>query len=253
MLQRRSQRGLRLFACGYLHPCHWTECLNPTSRVRYFWGVSSCSESFNLPVRLAGNTTSRQMSFKERFSVGSRFSELLFLDLPRTATEQAWTYGFRRNSSSSDKAPEMCDSFWLNSRKSYLVTLSSLSSEIRVMYSSAIPGLSVFCDWLFLVFSGVSLETAPNLFLFLIVAIILRELLVSCEVLIGFLFFQRIDDVLCYEWEGFNKMQRVKDGKLEYNTRKATTYIKINVLSFSYLYLFLGGKHKCLHANSRYK
>ena len=43
------------------------------------------------------------------------------------------------------------------------------------MYSSAIPGLSVFCDWLFPVFSGVSLETATNFLLFLNVAMILRE------------------------------------------------------------------------------
>ena len=42
------------------------------------------------------------------------------------------------------------------------------------MYFSAIPGLSVFYDWLFLVFSGVSLETAANFILFLNVAIIVK-------------------------------------------------------------------------------
>ena len=43
------------------------------------------------------------------------------------------------------------------------------------MYSSAIPGLTVFGDWLYLVISGVSLETAANLLAFLNVAMILRE------------------------------------------------------------------------------
>ena len=49
------------------------------------------------------------------------------------------------------------------------------------MYSSAIPGLIVSCDWLFLLFSGGSLETAANFLLFLNIAIILKEKLVSCE------------------------------------------------------------------------
>ena len=48
------------------------------------------------------------------------------------------------------------------------------------MYSSAIPGWSVFCDSLFPVLSGVSLETAANFFLFLNVDMILRENLL-CE------------------------------------------------------------------------
>ena len=41
------------------------------------------------------------------------------------------------------------------------------------MYSSAIPGLSVFCDWLFLLFSASSPEIAANFLSFLNVAIIL--------------------------------------------------------------------------------
>ena len=39
------------------------------------------------------------------------------------------------------------------------------------MYSSVIPWMKVFCDWLLLVCSFVSLETAPNLRLFVNVAI----------------------------------------------------------------------------------
>ena len=43
------------------------------------------------------------------------------------------------------------------------------------MYTLAIPGLSVFCDWLFLLFAGVSRETAANFLSILNVALILRE------------------------------------------------------------------------------
>ena len=49
------------------------------------------------------------------------------------------------------------------------------------MYSWAIPRSSVFCDSMFLVFSGVSLEIAASFLLFLKVAMILRKSSVSCE------------------------------------------------------------------------
>ena len=133
-----------------------------------------------LLVREAENTTSGQGSFKERSSESSRIFEL-FLDIPQSATEQARACGFRRNSPSSDKAPQLCDYVRLNSWESFSVTLSSNFPETWVMHSSAIPGLSVFWDWLFLVFSGVSFETAANFLPFLNVAIFLREKLVSCE------------------------------------------------------------------------
>ena len=131
-------------------------------------------------MRQAGNSISGQGSFRERSPVGSRFSELLFLDILGTATKQVRTCGFRRNWLSLDKAPKMHDSVRLNFCESFLVTLPSISSETWVMYSPAISGLSVFCDWLFLVFSGVPLETAANFLLFLSVAINQREKLVSC-------------------------------------------------------------------------
>ena len=76
----------------------------------------------------------------------SRFTVLLFLDAPGTATEQVRTCGLRRSSSSLDEAPKMRDYVQLNSWESFLVTLPSISSETWVMYSPAIPGLSVFCD-----------------------------------------------------------------------------------------------------------
>ena len=42
--------------------------------------------------------------------MGSQFSELLFLGVPGTATEQVRTGGFRRNSSILDEAPKVRDS-----------------------------------------------------------------------------------------------------------------------------------------------
>ena len=142
----------------------------------WLWWVSSSSEPFRLPEWWEEHTTSGQGSFSERSPVGPRFSESLFLlDVPGTATEQVRTCGFRRNSSSSDKAPKIRDSVCLNSFERFLVTLLSISSETWEMYSCAIPGSSVFCDCLFFVFSNVSLQTAANCLLFLKVAMILRE------------------------------------------------------------------------------
>ena len=53
----------------------------------------------------------------------------------------------------------------------FLMTLPSFSSETCVMYSSAIPGTDMLCDWLFLGFSCVSLETTAVFRLYLSVAI----------------------------------------------------------------------------------
>ena len=122
-----------------------------------------------------GREWSGQGSFRERSPVGSRLSESLFLNVLGTATEQVWTCGLRRNSSSLDKEPKMRDSVRLNSFESFLVTLPSISSETWKMYLWAIPRSSVFCHWLFLVLSDVSLETAANFLLFLKVAMIMRK------------------------------------------------------------------------------
>ena len=80
-----------------------------------------------------------------------------------------------KNSSSLDKAPKMRDSVRLNSLESFLMTIPSISSETWEMYSSAIPGSSVFFHWLFLVFFGVSLGTAANFVVLLNVAKSLKE------------------------------------------------------------------------------
>ena len=69
----------------------------------------------------------------------------------------------------------MPDSLRLKSSEKFLETPPSISSEIWALYYSAIPGSSVFCDWLCLVFSGVAPETVANFLLFLDIAMILRE------------------------------------------------------------------------------
>ena len=98
------------------------------------------------------------------------------------------------------------------------VTLPSISSEIWEMYSWAISGSSVFCDWLFLVLSGVSLETAASFLLFLIVAMILKGKILSAEKTeLKFLFFKSSVIITSYsEGKGFNKVQTVS--AIKYST-----------------------------------
>ena len=139
------------------------------------WGCTSASGLFRRPEGWEEYPTSGQGSSEERSPVVSRFSELLFLNFPGTATEQVRNCGFRRNSSSLDRAPKMRDSVLLNSFESFLITLPPISLETREIYSGSLPESSVFCDWLLLVFSGVSLETAASFLLFLKVTMILRE------------------------------------------------------------------------------
>ena len=100
-----------------------------------------------LLIRQAENTSTGQAPFKERSPVNSRFSELLFLDVPGTAAEQVLTCGFRKNSSNLDKTLKMRDSILLNSWDSFLATPPSISSESCVIYSWLILGTDVFRDW----------------------------------------------------------------------------------------------------------
>ena len=93
------------------------------------WGHSCTSELLRWPEWWELYTTSGQGSFRKRSPVGSRFSESLFLDVPGTATEQVRTCGFKKNLSNLDRAPNIPDSVRLNSFESFLVTLSSISSE----------------------------------------------------------------------------------------------------------------------------
>ena len=103
------------------------------------------------------------------------FSTFVFQNVPGTAPECVIICGFKRNSSSLDRAPKMRDSVLLNSWHSFLVTLPSISSETCVIYSSLFLGTDVFLHWPFLgCFTCVSLATATNFRLFLNVAIFLK-------------------------------------------------------------------------------
>ena len=126
----------------------------------------------------------------------------------------------------------MRDSVRLNSFKSFLVTLSSTSSETWEMYSWAISGSSVFCYWLFLVLSGVCLETAADFLLFLKVAMILREISVSCEDWIIFQFVTKVSISSIMRGKGFNKDKQLMISQNDYNTKKLKLYIIKIVLSF---------------------
>ena len=114
-------------------------------------------------------------SFWESSSFVPWFSTFVFRNVPGTVPEWVLLCWFKRNSSNLDRAPKMRDSVRLNSWDSLLVTLSSISSETCVLYSSLILGTDVFRDWPFIgCFSCVSLVTAANFRLFLNLAIFLK-------------------------------------------------------------------------------
>ena len=94
------------------------------------WLLSPCEDMF-LPQSGGKDTPLRVRpgSSEGRSPLVSRFSRSLFLEVPGTATEQVRTCGFRRNSSSFDKAPKILDSVLLNSFESFFVTLPPISSE----------------------------------------------------------------------------------------------------------------------------
>ena len=129
------------------------------------WGFVSAREIGE------ANSTSGPGSSEGRSSLVPWFPRLLLLEVPGATTEQVRTCGFKRNSSSFDKAPKIRDSVLLNSFDSFLVTLPSISSETWEMYSWVSSGSRTFGALPLLVFSGVSLETAANFLLFLNVAI----------------------------------------------------------------------------------
>ena len=122
----------------------------------------------------AESSTSGSESLWKRAQLGSRFSKSVFRDDRGTAPESVRACGFKGNSSKLDSlrlSRKIRDSVLLNSRDSFLVTRPSISSKICLIYSSVIPRTHVFRDWLFLVCFCVSLETAANFHLFLIVDI----------------------------------------------------------------------------------
>ena len=161
----------------------------------------------------------------ERCPVGSKFSESLFLDVPGTATEHVRTGGFRRNSSSLDKAPKKRDSVRLNSLERFLITLPSISSETWEMYFWAISGSSMFCDWLFFVFPEVSPETAANFLLIFKVTKILREKFCQLWRLNWIsTFYSKSNNLILLWGKSFNENKQLMISTNEYNTRSLQIY-----------------------------
>ena len=136
------------------------------------WETSSASGSIEFLDQQAKNSNSAWIYFSKRFPFVFRFSTSLFWDIPGMFPWSVRTCGFKRNSSNSDRAPKMRDFVLLNSWDSFLVTLPLISSELYEMYSSVIPGTGVFCDWLLLGCSCVSLEITASFRLFLCVAML---------------------------------------------------------------------------------
>ena len=147
----------------------------------------------------------------------------------------------------------MRDSVRLNSLESFLVNLPSISSETWEMYSWAIPGSSVFCDWLFLVFFVVSLETAANFLLFLNVAMILRQKFRQLWGLNFFNLYEKCQSPLLWGKADFNKGKQSMISKNEHNTKRLPIYIWGLLLSILLFIPFTWRKHNCLHANLKYK
>ena len=140
------------------------------------WGTSSWSESTEWWDRKSEDPTSGRGSFWERSSFGSWFSTSVFCHVSEMVPECVRTYGFKKNSSRLDRGTKMRDFVLLNSRDNLLVTLPSISTETRIMYSWFVTETDVFRDWPFLGCSfWFSLATAANILLFLKAAVFWRE------------------------------------------------------------------------------
>ena len=96
------------------------------------------------------------------------------------------------------------------------------------MYSWAISGSSVFCDWLFLVYSGVFLETAANFLLFLKFTMILGENFCQLRKMNwSFIFYNKNADLLLLWGENSNEDKTVIDSNERYNTSRLQIYLKL--------------------------
>ena len=122
------------------------------------WGWSSVSGLFIRPEWWQKYPTSGQGSSEERSPVVSRFSEILFLDVPGTATEQVRTCGLRRSLSRKTNFYILHLLFYKNvgsfqSRKSVGVFFSSIlcSHKCGIIYTcfraSVLSSSLVFMWW----------------------------------------------------------------------------------------------------------
>ena len=119
------------------------------------------------------------------------------------------------------------------------MTLPSIFLETQEKYSWLIPGLSVFCSWLFLVFSGVFLETAATFLPFLNFAMILREKFCQLWRLSFVFYFNKGEISPLIMREKFQREQTVNDFINKYHTRNCKFIQSGNNCAFvSPLYIF---------------
>ena len=181
--------------------------------------------------------TNRKLHFRIRIILGTIHTEFPVLevigpDVSGTAPEHIPTCEFRGNSSCLDRSPKIRDSVRLISWHSFLVTLSSFSSEKWVMYSSVIPGIIVFCAWLFPEFPCVSLETAAKFRLSFNVAIFLEVGKSSTVVETELSFysstessFQTLVQLSSSEWNFFPNQYQLQMKKIDRNYSNSTKVV----------------------------
>ena len=137
------------------------------------------------------------------------------------------------------KAPKIRDYIRLNSVESFLVTLTSISSKTWEIHSWTIFGSSVFRDWLFFVFSGISLETAANFLKLLKVDVILRKKFCQLWRLNwSFTFHNRSVDLLLLWGKSFNEDKTVNGFNKWVQYQKATNLYNNNSTFISPIYTF---------------
>ena len=113
---------------GVTRSCHYV------MSVWLLWGALSGPKSIEWRDWQTEGHSSGWGSSWERSSFGSWFSIFVFRNVPGTVQECLRICGFKRNSSNLDRAPKMPDFVLLNSWDSFLVTLSSISSETCVIF-----------------------------------------------------------------------------------------------------------------------
>ena len=160
---RKTRRSTPQNRCSTItHSTDQTDMSKMTTKLQValiLHDASSGSEFYRDRVKKV--PTSGWGSFWERYSFVFWFSPLEFCDVSRKDPECTRTCGLRRNSSNLKRAPRIRLSVPLNSWDTFFVTLPPISSDSWVIYSSWIPAINVFRDWLLL---------EPSLWLFLMMA-----------------------------------------------------------------------------------
>ena len=125
------------------------------------------------------------------------FSPYAFRDVSEADPEWFWINGFKRNSSSRDRAPKLRISLLLNSLDNFFLTLPSISSETCLILSFCVLGTVVFCASLLPGCSSwFSLLRASSFHLFLKTAICYGKITNNGEYWITFDYGNQLDNKL---------------------------------------------------------